>query len=135
MRLALLPSQKVARRSRTTGKAVALPGLADPYIKRKIYSDLHLPAIPRLAMGEFHDAVSILLDAFGRGIDIIKCQRGQRKRDRLPIEPAKKNAESHLSKSLKNNRTDVKNAYGRDLARHGPGFAVGDGKKASLCIL
>ncbi|PMD34046.1 hypothetical protein L207DRAFT_534418 [Hyaloscypha variabilis F] len=82
-------------------------------------------------MGEFHDAVSTLLEAFGRGIDIIKCQRGTREKEQLPIEPAKKSAETHLSKSLKKNRVDVKNAYGRDLARHGPGFAVGDAEAHS----
>jgi hypothetical protein len=86
-------------------------------------------------MGEFHDAVSTLLEAFGRGIDIIKSQRGRRKREQLPIEPAKKNAESHLSKSLKENRLDVEKAYGRDLARHGHGFAVGDGKTFLLCAI
>jgi hypothetical protein len=79
-------------------------------------------------MGDFQDAVSTLLEAFGRGIAIIKSQRGRRKREQLPLESSKKIAETHLSKSLKKNRTDVKSAYGRDLARHGPGFAVGDGK-------
>jgi hypothetical protein len=79
-------------------------------------------------MGEFHEAVFALLQAFGRGVDIIKSQRGRREREQLPIEPTKKNAESHLSKSLKKNRIDVKEAYGRDLARHGPGFALGDGE-------
>ena len=37
-----------------------------------------------------------------------------------------------LSHSLKKNRTDVKNAYGQDLARLGPSFAAGDGKCGSL---
>jgi hypothetical protein len=79
-------------------------------------------------MGEFHDAVSTLLEAFGHGIAIIKSQRGRRKKEQLPLESSKKIAETHLSKSLKKNRTDVKKAYGRDLARFGPGFAVGDCK-------
>lgn len=95
---------------------------------RTLFRRLNVLQVPRTAMGEFHDAVSTLLEAFGRGIDIIKCQRGTREKEQLPIEPAKKSAETHLSKSLKKNRVDVKNAYGRDLARHGPGFAVGDGK-------
>lgn len=82
-------------------------------------------------MGEFHEAVFALLQAFGRGVDIIKSQRGRREREQLPIEPTKKNAESHLSKSLKKNRIDVKEAYGRDLARHGPGFALGDAEAHS----
>ncbi|KAE9379286.1 hypothetical protein N431DRAFT_540904 [Stipitochalara longipes BDJ] len=82
-------------------------------------------------MGEFHDAVSTLLEAFGRGIDIIRSQRGRRRRDQLALETTKKNAETHLSKSLKKNRIDVKNAYGRDLALHGPGFAVGDAEAHS----
>jgi hypothetical protein len=79
-------------------------------------------------MGEFHDAVSTLLEAFAHGISIIKIQRCRRKKEHIPIEPSKKNAESHLSKSLKKNRTEVKTAYGKDLARFGPGFAAGDGK-------
>ena len=83
-------------------------------------------------MGEFHDAVATLLEAFGRGIDIIKSQRTRRKREQLPFEPTKHRAETHLSKSLKKNRVDVKNAYGRDLARHGRGFANGDGEKLPL---
>lgn len=83
-------------------------------------------------MGEFHDAVSTLLQAFGRGIDIIKSQRSRRKGEQLRVEASQKNAETHLSKSLRKNRNDVKNAYGRDLARHGPGFAVGDGKTSFL---
>ncbi|KAH8791468.1 hypothetical protein BGZ57DRAFT_591245 [Hyaloscypha finlandica] len=82
-------------------------------------------------MGEFHEAVFALLQAWGRGVDIIKSQRGRREREQLPIEPTKKNAESHLSKSLKKNRIDVKEAYGRDLARHGPGFALGDAEAHS----
>jgi len=77
-------------------------------------------------MGEFHDAVSTLLEAFAHGISIIKIQRCRRKKEHIPIEPSKKNAESHLSKSLKKNRTEVKTAYGKDLARFGPGFAAGD---------
>jgi len=86
---------------------------------------------PLFAMGEFHDAVSTLLEAFAHGIAIIKRQRGRRKKDRLPIEPTKKNAEAHLSKSLKKNRTDVRKAYGRDLARYGPDFATGDAEAQS----
>lgn len=88
-----------------------------------------LPRIPKLSstMGEFHDAVSVLLEAFARGVAIIKTQRGRRKKEQRPVDPSQKIAETHLSKSLKNNRTDVKNAYGRDLARLGPEFAAGDG--------
>jgi hypothetical protein len=87
--------------------------------------------LPHLTMGEFHDAVSTLLEAFSRGIDIIQSQRGRRKREQLPLQSSKKVAETHLSKSLKKNRTDVKKAYGRDLARFGPGFAVGDAEAHS----
>ena len=79
-------------------------------------------------MGEFHDAVSTLLEAFAHGISIIKIQRCRRKKEHMPIDPRKKSAESHLSKSLKKNRTEVKTAYGKDLVRFGPGFAAGDGK-------
>jgi hypothetical protein len=78
-------------------------------------------------MGEFHDAVSTLLQAFAHGISIIKTQRGRRKKEKVPIDSSRKIAESHLSKSLKKNRKDVKNAYERDVALLGPGFAVGDG--------
>ncbi|KAF4635343.1 hypothetical protein G7Y89_g2762 [Cudoniella acicularis] len=58
-------------------------------------------------MGEFHDAVSTLLDAFARGISIIKTQSQHGKdRSRTRI-----TADSQLSRSLKNNRAEVKNAY------------------------
>ena len=80
-------------------------------------------------MGEFHNAVSVLLEAFARGIAIIKTQRGRRKKEHHQVDSPHKIAETHLSKSLKRNRTDVKNAYGRDLARFGPSFAAGDGTR------
>lgn len=79
-------------------------------------------------MGEFHAAVSSLLDAFARGISIIKTQRKRRKSGRIQIDQSSKVAETHLSKSLKKNRTEVQSAYGKDLNRFGPGFAEGDGK-------
>jgi hypothetical protein len=80
-------------------------------------------------MGEFHDAVSTLLDAFTHGMAVIKTQRGRRKKESIPIDSTTKSAETNLSKALKKNRVDVKDAYGKDLARHGPDFAKGDGKK------
>ena len=80
-------------------------------------------------MGEFHDAVSTLLDAFAHGVAMIKTQRGRRKKESIPIDSTTKSAETHLSKALKKNRVDVKDAYGKDLARYGPDFANGDGKR------
>ncbi len=80
-------------------------------------------------MGEFHDAVSTLLDAFTHGVAMIKTQRGRRKKESIAIDSTTKSAETHLSKVLEKNRADVKDAYGKDLARHGPDFAKGDGKK------
>ncbi|KAG4424926.1 hypothetical protein IFR04_001897 [Cadophora malorum] len=77
-------------------------------------------------MGEFHGAVSSLLDAFARGIGIIKAQRKRRKSGHIPIDQSSKTAETKLSKSLKKSRTEVKNAYGKDLNRLGSGFAEGD---------
>jgi hypothetical protein len=79
-------------------------------------------------MSQFNDAVSTLLRAFSDGISIIKTQRGRRKKEKLPIDSSRRAAETHLSKSLKKNRTEVKNAYERDVARFGPGFQVGDGE-------
>ncbi|RDL40377.1 uncharacterized protein BP5553_00356 [Venustampulla echinocandica] len=79
-------------------------------------------------MGEFHEAVSTLLDAFARGISIIKAQSSRREKDRSSTRKA---AETRLSKSLKKNRTDVKNTYSRDLNRFGPGFAAGDTESRS----
>jgi hypothetical protein len=87
------------------------------YLEEALREPQAIYTLSRVAMGEFHDAVSTLLEAFAHGITIIKRQRGRRKKEQLPIEPTKKNAETHLSKSLKKNRTDVKKAYGRDLAR------------------
>jgi hypothetical protein len=84
-------------------------------------------------MGEFHDVVSGLLDAFARGISIIKTQRGRRKSEKIPIDPTSKSAETHLTKTLKYNRVVVEDAYGKDLVRHGPEFAKGDGKILSAC--
>ncbi|KAK0124517.1 hypothetical protein ONS95_009466 [Cadophora gregata] len=82
-------------------------------------------------MGEFHGAVSSLLDAFARGIGIIKAQRKRRKNGHIPIDQSSKTAETQLSKSLKKSRTEVKNAYGKDLNRYGPGFAEGDAEARS----
>jgi len=73
-------------------------------------------------MGEFQDAVSTLLDAFARGLAVIK-----RKKQQLPGGPAGKAEDKRLSKSLKKSKIDVRNAYERDIARFGPDFAVGDG--------
>ncbi|KAG4435839.1 hypothetical protein IFR05_008665 [Cadophora sp. M221] len=82
-------------------------------------------------MGELHGAVSSLLDAFARGIGIIKAQRKRRKSGRIPIDQSSKAAETNLSKSLKKSRTEVRNAYGKDLSRFGPGFAEGDAEARS----
>jgi hypothetical protein len=79
-------------------------------------------------MGELQNAVSALLDAFARGIAVIKTQRVRRKKEKVPIDSTHKAAETRLSKSLKKNRADVQDAYGKDLARFGPGFAAGDGR-------
>ncbi|KAH9222768.1 hypothetical protein DL95DRAFT_441115 [Leptodontidium sp. 2 PMI_412] len=82
-------------------------------------------------MGELHGAVSSLLDAFARGIGIIKAQRKRRKSSHITIDQSSKAAETNLSKSLKKSRTEVRNAYGKDLSRFGPGFAEGDAEARS----
>ncbi|CZS93512.1 hypothetical protein WAI453_001043 [Rhynchosporium graminicola] len=64
-------------------------------------------------MGELHGAVSSLLDAFARGIAIITAHRKRRKNGRIPIDQLSKSAETHLSQSLKQNWTEVRDAYGR----------------------
>ena len=74
-------------------------------------------------MGEFHAAVSTLLDAFSQGIATIKTQKSRRTRHRSSGVAS----EARLSKSLKKNRNEVKNAYDRDLDRFGADFAIGDG--------
>jgi hypothetical protein len=79
-------------------------------------------------MSEFHDAVSTLLEAFARGLSIIKAQKKRRSKE---LTSTKSAPEVQLSKSLKRNRKDVKAAYSRDLAQVGPGFAVGDGRTSS----
>jgi hypothetical protein len=79
-------------------------------------------------MSEFHDAVSTLLEAFARGLSIIKAQKKRRSKEQTSTKTA---PEVQLSKSLKRNRKDVKTAYSRDLVRFGPGFAAGDGKTSS----
>ncbi|CZT03610.1 uncharacterized protein RAG0_10330 [Rhynchosporium agropyri] len=82
-------------------------------------------------MGELHGAVSSLLDAFARGIAIITAHRKRRKNGRIPIDQLSKSAETHLSQSLKQNWTEVRDAYGKDLGRFGPGFADGDAEARS----
>lgn len=79
-------------------------------------------------MGELHDAVTALLDAFARGISVIRDQRSRRKEERLQVDPVQQTAESHIRRSLKKSRSDVDEAYRRDVMRFGPGFAAGDGK-------
>jgi hypothetical protein len=77
-------------------------------------------------MGEFHDAVTTLLDAFTSAIGVIKVQRGKRKTARIAIDSERKEAESYLSRSLKRSRRDVKHAYERDAKALGDGFRNGD---------
>lgn len=77
-------------------------------------------------MGEFHDAVTTLLDAFTSAIGVIKVQRGKRKTARVAIDDERKEAESYLSRSLKRSRRDVKHAYERDAKALGDGFRNGD---------
>ena len=76
-------------------------------------------------MSEFHEAVSTLLEAFAKGLSIVKAQKKRRSKDQASAKAA---PEAHLSKSLKKNRADVKNAFRRDLTQFGPEFAAGDGK-------
>jgi hypothetical protein len=83
-------------------------------------------------MGEFHEAVTTLLHAFTSGISIIKTQRGRRKQDKISLDPARKEAESVLSKSLKRNRRQVKSAYEKDVETYGAGFRAGDGSLTNL---
>ena len=79
-----------------------------------------------IAMGEFHEAVTTLIDAFTSAISVIKVQRGKRKSARVPIDPERKEAESALSQSLKKSRRDVKHAYEKDVELLGDGFRNGD---------
>jgi hypothetical protein len=79
-------------------------------------------------MGELHDAVSALLDAFAHAISVIRAQRSRRREEQLPVDPVQQTAETRVRKSLRKSRTDVDEAYRRDLARYGPGFATGDGE-------
>lgn len=74
-------------------------------------------------MGEFHDAVTTLLEAFSRGLAVIK-------RKRAISSSTDKSKDLTLKKSLKRSRSDVQTAYGREMGRVGPGFANGDGKSA-----
>ncbi|KAG0646696.1 hypothetical protein D0Z07_6212 [Hyphodiscus hymeniophilus] len=82
-------------------------------------------------MGELQNAVSALLDAFARGIAVIKTQRNRRKAEKLSIDSTHKTAETRVSKSLKRNKADVQSAYTKDLARFGSGFAAGDAEAHS----
>lgn len=79
-------------------------------------------------MGEFHDTVSTLLDAFSRGLSIIKSHKKNRSKEQCYT---KSDPQYQLSRSLKKNRRDVKNAYGRELAQFGPDFAAGDAEARS----
>lgn len=78
-------------------------------------------------MGELHDAVTALLDAFARGISVIRAQHLRRKEQQLPADAVQQAAETHVRKSLRKSRADIKEAYTRDRARYGPRFAAGDG--------
>lgn len=74
-----------------------------------------------MAMGDFHHAITTLLDAFSRGLGVIK-----RKKHSSPADSTQKEDDRRLSKSLCKSRADVREAYSRDLARFGNGIAVGD---------
>lgn len=81
-------------------------------------------------MGEFHDAVATLLQAFASGISIIKAQRVRRKHEKGAGSSDRKSIERTLSRSLKRNRKEVKEAYERDVRALGTGFSAGDGRFA-----
>jgi hypothetical protein len=83
-------------------------------------------------MGEFYATVSTLLEAFGKGITIIRSLRRRRKESKAEIDSAVKADESRLSKSLKKNRIDVRSAYKAKLERLGRQFADGDGKPPEM---
>lgn len=85
-------------------------------------------------MGDFHNVVTALLDAFAQGISIIKTQRKRRKAGAPRLDSAQKAAETDLQKSFKSSQNDIASAYGRDLALHGSGFAIGDGKSFYISV-
>lgn len=81
-----------------------------------------------IAMGEFNDAVTSLLQAFTSGLAVLRSIRHRRKESMVEVDPGLKKDELRLRKSLKKNRADVRNAYAQDLAKIGLSFSEGDGK-------
>lgn len=79
-------------------------------------------------MGELHDTVTALLDTFASAISFVRAQASRRKKLQQPVDPAVQEAETRVRKTLRKSRSDVNEAYKRDLARYGPRFASGDGK-------
>lgn len=79
-------------------------------------------------MGEFHDAVSTLLEAFTRGIAVLKRKKDRGGSNSRLTHKSTGCADEELSKALRNSRTDVRTAYTKNLAKFGSGFAAGDGE-------
>lgn len=79
-------------------------------------------------MGEFYDVVSILLEAFDTGVEVIRSVRRKRRDNQVKAKTELKAEEGRLSRSMKSSRTDVSRAYLAGFTSVGPRFANGDGK-------
>jgi len=82
-------------------------------------------------MGQFNEAVVALIEAFNRGIGIIKTHRRRRKAAKAHIGSGIEAEEERLSRSLKKGKTDIASAYARELAELGSQFTEGDESSSS----
>jgi hypothetical protein len=103
-------------RSRSLRKAA---GLKNTFARRRSGCSPGETVCCVFEMGDFYEAVSALLDAFARGVAVIRAQRSRRKKEQMSIDSAQKIAEKSLSSSLRKNRAEINQAYGRDLKRFG----------------
>lgn len=79
-------------------------------------------------MSQFNEAVIALIEAYNRGISVIKTHRRRRKDDKARVGAEIEAAEVRLSKTLKKGKADVVSAYSHELADFGSKFTAGDGE-------
>jgi len=73
-------------------------------------------------MGQLQNVVAKLLDAFSCGMKLIKVQNGRNGAERRRFDSTRKDIESHLKLSLKQDRSEVQQAYRQNVAKYGPEF-------------
>jgi len=73
-------------------------------------------------MGQLRNVVAKLLDAFSCGMKLVKVQNGRNGEAGRRFDSTHKDVESRLKLSLKQDRSEVQQAYRQNVAKYGPEF-------------